>query len=226
MLDSGVDRLPLSRPGFFPRLVTSAARLVLPVAALCAAFALAFALRVRPVPELAVLAEFDPALDPRGWLNWGILVLPLVFFILNLSSRRYGPALTLTASLIAWLVIAGGIVLALRNGIIADFESSIAPYAVAASFTGAMAVAQLVTILFFDWMRGIPWWKAPFFAAFLGGVVFSVLFNTRPAMIWDDVLVGRLAVEAAIQFSWALAQLLPTLLLRRTIRPLAGFGGA
>lgn len=226
MLDSGVDRLPLSRPGFFPRLVTSAARLVLPVAALCAAFVLAFVLHEWPVPELAALLDFDPALTPGDWLNWGLLVLPLVFFILNLSSRRYGPALTLTASLIAWLVIAGGIVLALRNGIIADFERDIAPYAVAASFTGAMAVAQLVNILFFDWMRGIPWWKAPFLAAFLGGVVFSIVFNTRPAIVWDEALGARLAVEAAIQFSWALAQLLPTLMLRRVIRPLPGYGGA
>ena len=150
----------------------------------------------------------------------------LLFFVLNLSSRRYGAALTLTAALLTWIALGGGIFWAMREGFIADFEQEIAPYAVAASFAGAVAVAQLVNILLFDWLRGIPWWKAPFFAAFVGGLVFAVVFNTRPAMVWDAELGGRIAVEAAIHFTWALGQLLPTALLRRTIRPLPGFGGA
>jgi hypothetical protein len=45
-------------------------------------------------------------------------------------------------------------------------------------------------------------------------------------MVWDAELGGRLAVETGIHFTWALVQLLPTLMLRRTIRPLPGFGGA
>lgn len=218
--------MPVSRPGLFSRLVTAAVRLILPVAALCAAFLAAFCLRTEPAPELAFLAEIHPLLDPSDWLNWGFLVLPLVFFILNLVSRRYGAALALTAALLTWLLIAGGVFWALREGLIADFEAEIAPYALAASFVGAMAVGQLVNILFFDWLRGIPWWKAPLLAAFLGGMAFAVAFNTRPALVWDAQLGARLVVEGAIQLSWALAQLLPTYLLRRTVRPLPGFGGA
>lgn len=226
MLDRGVDRVPVSRPGPVSRFLTAIIRLILPVIALCAAFALSFCLRDEPVPELARLREVDPLLDPSGWINWGFLVLPLIFFILNLSSRRYGAALTLTAALLAWLVLGGGIFWAVREGLISSFEREIAPYAVAASFVGAMVVGQLVNILLFDWLRGIPWWKAPFLAALVGGVVFAVVFNTRPAMVWDAELGGRLVVEAAIQFTWALAQLLPTAMLRRAIRPLPGFGGA
>lgn len=226
MLDRGVDRIPVSRPGAVTRFLTAVVRLILPTLALCGTFLLSFHLRDVPVPELTRLREIDPLLDPSDWLNWGFLVLPLVFFVLNLSSRRYGAALTLTAALLAWLFLAGGIFWAIREGLIGSFEQEIAPYAIAASFTGAMAVGQLVNILLFDWLRGIPWWKAPFFAAFAGGTVFAIVFNTRPAMVWNDELGGRLAVEAAIQFTWALAQLLPTLMLRRTIRPLPGFGGA
>lgn len=226
MLDKGVDRRPVSRPGFVSRLVTSIVRLVLPVLVLCGTFALAFCLRDKPVPELAVLARLDPQLDPTSWLNWGLLILPLVFLVLNLTSRRYGPALTLTSALLSWLVIGAAIIWAVRDGLIGDFEAQVAPYAVAASFVGAMAVAQLVNILLFDWLRGIPWWKAPLFAAFAGGLVFSIVFNTRPAIVWDQALGMRLVVEAAIQLSWAVAQLLPTWALRRTIRPLPGFGGA
>ncbi|MBC7103672.1 MAG: hypothetical protein H5U13_10755 [Parvibaculum sp.] len=226
MLDRGVDRVPVSRPGPVSRFVTALIRLIFPVLALCAAFLLSFCLRDVPAPELAALGQADPLLDPSDWINRGFIVLPSVFFILNLSSRRYGAALTLTAALVAWLVLAGSIFWANREGLIADFEEDIAPYALAASFTGAMAVGQLVNILLFDWLRGIPWWKAPFFAAFAGGTVFAVVFNTRPAMVWDAELGGRIAVEAGIHFIWALGQLLPTLMLRRTIRPLPGFGGA
>lgn len=226
MLDKGVDRVPVSRPGPVSRFVTALIRLVFPVLALCAAFLLSFYLRDVPAPEFAALGRIDPRLDPSDWINRGFIVLPSVFFIMNLSSRRYGAALTLTAALIAWLALAGGIFWANREGLIADFEEDIAPYALAASFTGAMAVGQLVNILLFDWLRGIPWWKAPFFAAFVGGTVFAVVFNTRPAMVWDAELGGRLAVETGIHFIWALGQLLPTLMLRRTIRPLPGFGGA
>ena len=226
MLDRGVDRIPVSRPGLISRFVTALVRLIFPVIALCASFALAFSLRDVRVPQLAVLGEIDPLLDPTGWINWGYLVLPLVFFVLNMTSRRYGAALALTASLIAWLLIAAGIVWALNAGVVADFEEASAPYSLAGSFLGAIALAQLVNVLLFDWLRGIPWWKAPFLAALLGGIVFSVLFNTRPAHVWDIELGGRLAVEAGLHFSWALAQLLPTYLLRSSVRPLPGFGGA
>ncbi|MAM93189.1 VUT family protein [Parvibaculum sp.] len=226
MLDRGVDRVPVSRPRAVSLFVATIVRLILPVLALCGALLLCFYLRDVPVRQLDRLGEIDPRLDPSSWLNWGLLVLPLVFFILNLSSRRYGAALTLTASLLAWLLLASGIFWSIREGFIADFEQDIAPYALAASFVGAMAVGQLVNILLFDRLRGIPWWKAPFLAAFVGGAAFAIIFNTRPAMVWDDELGGRLAVEMAIHFTWALAQLLPTLMLRRKIRPLPGFGGA
>lgn len=226
MLDRGVDRIPVSRPGIFSRFVTALVRLILPVLALTGTFALAYSLRDVPVPELAILADIDPILDPAAWMNWGYLVLPLVFFVLNLTSRRYGAALTLTASLVAWLLIAGGIVWLIHAQVIGDFEVAFASYSLAASFLGAFAFAQLVNILLFDWLRGIPWWKAPFWAAFVGGLAFSIVFNTRPAHVWDMALGGRLMVEAAIHFSWALAQLLPTYLLRSAVRPLPGFGGA
>ncbi|MEP5247752.1 MAG: hypothetical protein ABJ111_11870, partial [Alphaproteobacteria bacterium] len=103
-----MDRVPVSRPGAVSRFVTTIVRLILPVLALCGALVLCFYLRDIPVPELDRLREVDPLLDPSSWLNWGLLVLPLVFFVLNLTSRRYGAALTLTASLLAWLLLAGG----------------------------------------------------------------------------------------------------------------------
>ncbi|MDP2123190.1 MAG: hypothetical protein Q8J92_02305 [Parvibaculum sp.] len=226
MLDSGVDRVPISRPGLLARLVTALLRLFVPVAALCAAFAAAFFLREVPVAEARYLASFDPRLDAAEWMTWGLLVLPAVFFILNLTSRRYGPALTLTAAFVVWLLIGGALVLALHEGLIVDFREEVVPYPEAAAFVGAMALAQLVNVLTFDWLRGIPWWKAPFLAALIGGIAFTVAFSMRPTAPWDSALIARLIVEAGLYFSWALLQLFPTGMLRRTIRPLSGFGGA
>jgi hypothetical protein len=226
MLDSGVDRVPVSRPGFFSRLTTGFLRLIVPVIALCAAFAVAFLVRDLPVAEARHLAQLDPRLDATEWLTWGLVALPAVFFVLNLTSRRYGPALTLTAAFVTWLLIGGVFIWALHEGCIANFGEEIAPYPEAAAFVGAMAMGQLVAILTFDWVRGIPWWKAPFLAALIGGFAFSITFNMRPTAQWDGGLIARFAIEAGIYFSWALLQLFPTGMLRRTIRPLSGFGGA
>lgn len=226
MLDSGVDRVPVSRPGFFSRLITALVRLIVPTIALCAAFAAAFLLRDLPVAEARYLAAIDPRLDATEWLTWGHVALPAVFFVLNLTSRRYGPALTLTVAFVTWFALGGLIGWAVYEGIIANFEEEFAAYPVAASFVGAMVVAQLVNALVFDWVRGIPWWKAPFLAALAGGIVFSIVFNMQPTATWENELAARLLVEAGLYLSWALLQLLPTSMLRRTIRPLSGFGGA
>lgn len=226
MLDSGVDRVPVSRPGFFSRLATALARLVVPVVALCTVLAIAFVLRDLPVEQGRDLTAIDPRLDTGDWLTWGLVVLPAVFFVLNLTSRRYGAALTLTAAFISWLLIGGIAGWAVHEGIIADFATEIAPYPEAAAVVGALATAQLVNILTFDWMRGIPWWKAPFLAALIGGIAFSTAFSMRPTAPWDDGLAARLIVEGSLYVSWALLQLLPTGMMRRTIRPLPGFGGA
>lgn len=226
MLDKGVDRVPLRRPGRIFRFVTAVTRLILPVIALCAALLLAFFLRDEPVPQLDVLAEIDPRLDPSDWLTMGYVVLPLVFFILNLTSRRYGPDLSFGAVLVSWVLIGGAIGWAFHAGFIRDLEAEIAPYPLALTFFAAMFVGQLVAVLFFDWLRGIPWWHAPFFAALLAGIVFSLLFHLRSEMVIDEVLGWRVAVEAGIQFAWALGQLVPVWFLRSSIRPLPGFGGA
>src|SRR5690606_22939472 len=117
MLDSGVDRVPVSRPGFFSRLATALARLVVPVVALCTVLAIAFVLRDLPVEQGRDLTAIDPRLDTGGWLTWGLVVLPAVFFVLNLTSRRYGAALTLTAAFISWLLIGGIAGWAVHEGI-------------------------------------------------------------------------------------------------------------
>ncbi|MGB5093068.1 MAG: hypothetical protein WBN97_07140 [Parvibaculum sp.] len=230
MLDRGVDRLPVSRPGNLALFFETVRRLIVPVLALVGLFVLAWTLRREAAVDLRFLIATFPSLEPAftmpGWLNWGYLMLPGLFFMLNLISRRYGPSMALWSVLVSWVVLAGLVCFALLQGMIADFQHDLAPFGLAATFVGALFLGQIVSIAVFDYMRGIPWWQAPLWAALLGGLVFSIAFNARAALDWDEALGERLIVEAGIVAFWAVAQLLPTLMLRGAIRPLPGYGGA
>jgi uncharacterized PurR-regulated membrane protein YhhQ (DUF165 family) len=207
-------------------LVTAVAQLILPVAALVGALAAAWTCRGVTATDFRFLAELDPSLDPEGWLNWGVLLLPGVFFVLNLTSRRYGPSVALGSAAVAWGVIGGGIYWAHSQGLVASLESEFAPMPLAVAFAAALFAGQIANIYLFDWLRGIPWWEAPLMAALIGGLVFTFIFHAATGGTWGEAAWPRLAVLAGIQLVWALGQLLPTLMLRRVIRPVSGYGGA
>lgn len=228
MLDSGVDRRPPpARAGLVTRTLTVAGQLVLPVLSCLAALALAWSCRGEVASDLRFLKDLHPSLDPSadGWLTWGMVLLPAVFFVLNLTNRRYGPAIALGAAMLAWAFIVGGIVWALREGII-QTASEIASPQLAGAFFGALLLGQIVNVYLFDWFRGVPWWKAPFIAALFGGLAFTASFHLATVGGFDHAALPRLAALAGLQFIWACFQLVPTKLLRRAIRPCPGFGGA
>lgn len=233
MLEGGGERVRPRLPGAVARTMTAAGRLVLPVLGLIGAFALAYAACGEPASDLRFLDKIDPALDVAGWLNWGHLLLPGVFFVLNLTSRRYGPGIALASAVIAWVAMGGGIAWALSDGILPSF-GEIAPLPVAVSFAGAMFTGQLVSVYLFDWLRGIPWWQAPLVAAFFGGLAFVGAFHAGASSFWaggawaggGEAMLPRLALLGAVQLVWALLQLVPTQFLRGAIRPASGYGGA
>lgn len=228
MLDSGVDRRPPpARAGLVSRVIAVIGQLVLPVLFCAFALALAWSCRGEAATDLRFLKDLHPSLDPaaEGWLTWGTLLLPVIFFVLNLTNRRYGPALALGAALLAWVFIAGGIVWALHEGLIHS-ASEIAPPGRAGAFFGAMLLGQIVNVCLFDWFRGIPWWKAPFVAALFGGLTFTVVFHVATGGGLDEEALPRLAALGGLQLIWACFQLVPTGFLRRAIRPCPGYGGA
>ena len=98
MLDKGVERRGPPKPaGAIANALTLILRLILPVAALLAAFAMLWLLRAEVPQDLAFIETIDPALVFSGasvdpWLSWSMVLLPVVFFIINLISRRYGPS--------------------------------------------------------------------------------------------------------------------------------------
>lgn len=229
MLDKGVERRgPPKRAGFFSRVLTAIRQLILPVLFLLISFAAVWLTRAEPATDFRFLKSLDASLDPgaEGWLNWGVLLLPLSFLVLNLTSRRYGPALALASAVLAWAIVGGGIYWGMSQGFIVSFEREIASPALAAAFAGAFFAAQIVCIYFFDWLRGIPWWEAPLMATLAGGLVHTFVFHGATGGDWSEAAWPRLAVLCAVQLLWALAQLLPTAMLRRVIRPVSGYGGA
>lgn len=229
MLDTGVDRRGPPKPaGPVTRALTAVAELVLPTLGLLASFGVIWLLRAEPATDFRFLKSFDASLDPAadGWLTWGVLLVPLSFFVLNLTSRRYGPSVAFNSVLLAWAIVGGGIYWAMSEGLIASFEREVAPVALAAAFAVAMFAGQIIGIYMFDWLRGIPWWEAPLIAALLSGLVFTVVFHAAMRGDWSEQAWPRLAVLAGLQLIWAVLQLLPTQMCRRVIRPASGYGGA
>lgn len=229
MLDKGVERRgPPKRAGFISRALTATGRLILPVLCLLGLFAALWTLRAETATDFRFLKQLDASLDPSdgNWLSWGVVLLPGVFFLLNLVSRRYGPALTLAVVVVGWAIVGGGIYWAMSQGMIASFAREVAPPKLAAAFAGALFAGQIVCVYLFDWLRGIPWWEAPLIAALAGGLAHTLIFHAATNGDWSEAAWPRLAVLAGLQLIWAAGQLLPTAALRRAIRPAPGFGGA
>lgn len=229
MLDKGVERrAPPKRAGIISRTLTAFGQSILPVLFLLASLAVAWYARAEPATDFRFLRQFHASLDPAAgnWLNWGVLLLPACFFVLNLTSRRYGPARAFGSVVGAFAVIGGGIYWAMSQGMIVSFERDIAPVRLACIFAGALSSGLIVSIWLFDRLRGIPWWQAPLVSALMGGLSFTLIFHAGTSGEWGEAAWPRLAVLGGVQLIWALGQLFPTAMLRRVIRPMPGFGGA
>ncbi len=81
------------------------ARLTVPVVALLAVFALADLGAARFVTQFDVFPPEQWYLNPGYWLTYGHVALPLIFLVLNLVNRRYGPGLTIGSVMVSWVVI-------------------------------------------------------------------------------------------------------------------------
>ncbi len=229
MLDKGVERrAPPKRAGVVSRGLTAIGQSILPVLFLAASLVVAWFAQAEPATDFRFLKQFHPSLDPVSgdWLNWGVLLLPASFFVLNLTSRRYGPSRAFGSVVGAWAVIGGGIYWAMTQGMIVSFEREVAPVRLACALAGALIVGQIICIWLFDQLRGIPWWEAPLVSALMGGLGFTLIFHAGMGGEWSEATWPRLAVLGGVQLTWAVGQLFPTAMLRRAIRPAQGFGGA
>lgn len=237
MLDKGVERRGPPKPaGLVARFFIALGRLVVPVAALLTALGVYWAFDVQTAGGSPYLTRFDAFVNVAGSHKFGrgLIVLPLVYFVLNLTSRRYGPGLALWTVVLSWALLGGGVYWALDQGFITSFDKDIMPVPQALALGLSLFAGQVCCIYFFDWLRGIPWWEAPLLAALIGGLAQTFAFHVLDhllasgamAGVWQGDIWPRLALLSAIQLGWAVLQLLPTALLRGAIRPLSGYGGA
>ncbi|MFZ3032702.1 MAG: VUT family protein [Parvibaculum sp.] len=237
MLDKGVERRGPPKPASgVSQVLSTIGRLALPVAALSSCFGLIAQLWSTPARDFHFLIKFHSALDPMDgrWLSWGVVLVPLVFFIVNLINRRYGSALALWAVVISWLLLGGILFWAAEQGMLVSFTEDGAIKTQAISFAVALLVGEILCIYFFDWLRGIPWWQAPFVGTLIAGLAYTFIYHVIAYRLDHDTLEGvwsgdiwpRLLALSALQLAWALLQLLPTAALRGLIRPLPGYGGA
>jgi hypothetical protein len=172
--------------------------------------------------------------EPARWLgnidiggtpiDTGLLALPLSFFIVQLTNRRYGAGYASTQVL-------GGMAAIIAAAIYASDDLALlrgtplpSPRLVAA-FGAGLLVAQLISILVFDRLRGPQWWQAPFFATLIGGLVLALTAYPAAYFGTGTAWVGPMAAFAGLCIAAALVLLVPYWLLRGVIAPLPGFGG-
>ncbi len=201
-------------------------RLIFPVAALLGILALAYLGSTRFVTQFDVFPPEQWYLNPGYWMTYGHLALPLVFLVLNLVSRRYGPGTAIASVVASWVLVAGLLGWVAATFGIGEVEGRLASVSVAATFFGALFAGQLASVYLFDQIRGIPWWRAPFYGALIGGLVFAGLFYGQMAYGSDEPWANRLVLMGGLYAGAAFVNVFVYYLLRRMIRPLPGLGGA
>jgi len=199
-------------------ILTAIGRMILPVLGLLAAVAAIYLYRDTPLP--LSLGGVD-----MPWLTAAHLLVPVGFFCLFLTNRRYGPAYAF-AQLLAALIAVVALVAFAGTRIDAFLPLDAVPsFRDAAAFGGAFFAAGVVSTVMFDCARGAKWWTAPLFGFIGAALVFPPVFFAAslagtgsdwlpPAFAYMGVLLGE-----------GLLLLVPFWLLRRIVPPLSGFGG-
>jgi uncharacterized PurR-regulated membrane protein YhhQ (DUF165 family) len=192
----------------------------------------AFVRLVIPVVLLATLGGASyvyagvpaPVLTDHPWLNMGLLVLPVTFLAVHLTSRRYGAGYAVAQVLLTFAVVAALAYFG-RDQITMALGEQHAPLRMIAGFAGGLFVAQMVAIFLFDRLRGPRWWQAPLMASLIGGVALSLI--AFPASFAGTSIdwSGRMLDYMAVTSVAAVLLVIPYWMLRPLVPPRSGFGG-
>jgi uncharacterized PurR-regulated membrane protein YhhQ (DUF165 family) len=188
-------------------------RLVVPVLLLATLGGASFAYAGMPAPVLT-----------QPWMNLGLLLLPVTFLAVHLTSRRYGAAYAFAQ---IFLTYAAAIALAVfgQQYITMALGEQHAATREIVGFGAGLFVAHVVAIFLFDRLRGPQWWQAPLFASLIGGVVLcgvafpATYFGT--GVEWS----GRMLDYMAVTSSAAVLLVIPYWMLRGLVPPRPGYGG-
>jgi len=194
------------------------ARLIFPVFLLVTAAAAAIIYGSAPV---VWLGNGDVGGKP---FDAGLLALPAILFIVQLTNRRYGAGYAFTqvlagiAAVIAAMMYAADDLMLLRGSPLPDQRLLVA-------FGSALVVGQLFSIVVFDRLRGPQWWQAPFFGLLFGGIAVALVGYPAAYLGTGADWLMPMVTYMGITIAAAIVLLVPYWLLRGMITPLSGFGG-
>ncbi len=202
--------------GFAVALMAVGLQLVVPVLLLVTLGAAAFLYGDRPVAWLG--------LENAHWLTLGHLMVPLTFFAIALTNRRYGAGYAMAQTVLAWALVAAAVFLD-GPDLAALAGQALPPANAMLGFGGALFAGHLLSVVVFDRTRGPRWWTAPFQALLWGGLAFCLI--AFPALYLGTTVdwFARLDIYAGIMSVSAFLLLVPYWLLRRMVPPQSGFGG-
>lgn len=192
----------------------------------------AFLRLVIPVVLLATLGGASyvyagvpaPVFVEHPWLNMGLLVLPVTFLAVHLTSRRYGAGYAVAQVMLTFVAVTALAYFG-RDQIVTALGDQHMPLRVIAGFAVGLFIAQMIAIFLFDRLRGPRWWQAPLMASLIGGVVLSLIafpasFAGTP-IDWSARMLDYMAVTSIA----ALLLIIPYWMLRPLVPPRSGFGG-
>lgn len=191
-------------------------RMIFPVLGLLASFAAVYLYRDTPV------ALFE---NQGPWLTASDLLIPVGFFVVALTNRRYGPSYAFAQVVISFAVL-GAVVMLGRD----LFDNALRPENMptmreAAAFALAFFAAGFVSIVVFDGARGSRWWTAPLFAFVAAAMVFSLAFfpvaYAGTDLPWLDHAIKFLMVL----MGEGVLLLVPFWAMRGIVPPIAGYNG-
>jgi uncharacterized PurR-regulated membrane protein YhhQ (DUF165 family) len=174
-------------------------------------------------PNLAWARELLASFSATLWRS--DLVLPVAFFSINLTSRRYGYnyALAQLAIGLALCLIAG----LTKPGNLGDWgitSPSVTSRNVA-SFTVAFTFASLFGIALFEAGRGPRWWLSPLLSSLGTSLLFAIIYYpaafSGTQVDWFSSSVAHFVVF----FTESVLLLIPYCLLRPAMRPIGGLNG-
>ena len=191
------------------------ARLFLPVLMLVSAFA-------------AIYLYLDtklPLLSDESWLTVSHAIVPVSFFVIALTNRRYGASYAFAQVALSFAAVLG-VVFFMPGAFAGLLSPAIEPTArVAGAFGVSYFLASFLSIIMFDGARGPRWWTAPLLGLLSASLVFAAIFypaaygGTHVPWAHEMVVYGWLTLVAAV------IALVPYWLLRAMVPPLSGFGG-
>jgi hypothetical protein len=198
-----------------------AARLALPVALLITLLGAAYLFT-----DAFLLLPGAPKAVQNAMLAVSDLIVPMAWFSIHLTNRRYGAAHAF-AQLLAGLLIVTLVAL-FNPGDIDNWTNNnpAISWRAMLAFQGSFLFANFIAIVFFDAVRGTRWWTAPLAASFTASLVFSAVYYLA-AFAGDDVVTwtDSALVHFAVFFAESVVLLVPYFLLRPAMRPTQGMNG-